>query len=105
MATIPTVATVRAWSNVSDQSLTEAQLQQLLDAELALQAASCLVPEAYPDALAQAVLRRCGRAIGARQLPLGLSADTAGEYPPVRLPQWDAEIERLEGPYRVVVIA
>ena len=55
--------------------------------------------------LAQALLRRCGREISARQLPLGLSADMAGEYAPVRLPAYDVEIERLEAPYRVIAVA
>ena len=105
MATPPTVQDVRDWATVSAQSLTDAQIQQILDAETSLQASACLVPEAFPSALAQALLRRCSREIGARQLPLGLTADTSGEYSPIRLPSWDAEIERLEGPYRVIAVA
>lgn len=105
MADLPDVQDVRDWATVTAQSLTDDQIQQILDSETALQAAACLVPETYPAALAQALLRRCSRQIGARQLPLGLTADTSGEYSPVRLPNWDAEIERLESPYRVIVVA
>lgn len=108
MADIPDVQAVRDWATVSAQSLTDAQIQQILDTETALQAAACLVPEApedYPAALAQAVLRRCARQIGARQTPLGLTADTSGEYAPVRLPYLDSEIERLEAPFRVIAVA
>ena len=106
MATVPSIAEVRAWSNVTAQSVSDVQLTQILDAETALQGASCVWAEGeYPSALAQAVLRRCAREIGSRQLPLGLSSDTGGEYAPVRLPSYDVEIERLEAPYRVIAIA
>lgn len=106
MATRPDVAAVRAWSNVSAQSLSDAQLQQIVDAETALQDVMCptTAPD-YPPSLAQALLRRCAREIGSRQLPLGLTADTSGEYAPVRLPNFDAEIERLEASYRVIAVA
>jgi len=106
VADVPTVQDVRDWANVTAQSLTDAQLQQILDTEVALQAASCAwLPAEYPVPLAQAVLRRCARETAARQLPLGLSADTSGEYAPVRLPNFDAEIERLEAPFRVIAVA
>lgn len=106
MTVVPDIAAVRAWSNVSVQSLSDAQLQQIVDTEAALQAAVCTWSDAdYPVALAQAMLRRCSREVGARQLPLGLTADTAGEYSPVRLPNFDVEIERLEAPYRVIAVA
>jgi len=105
MATLPDVSDVRSWASVTAQSLTDVQLQQILDAETELQAAYCVVPEVYPASLGQALLRRCARTISARQLPVGLSADTSGEYAPVRLPSFDVEIERLEAPYRVIAVA
>lgn len=102
----PTIADVRAWANVSPASLSDAQLQQILDTESALQTAACTwADDAFPVALTQALLRRCAREIGGRQLPLGLTADTAGEYAPVRLPSFDVEIERLEAPFRVIAVA
>lgn len=105
MADVPDVATVRAWTQVSAQSLTDAQLQQVIETEQALQAASCRWVDAYPAALAQAILRRCARHVGARQLPLGLVGDSGGETAPVRMPSWDVEIERIEAPYRVIAVA
>jgi hypothetical protein len=105
MAEIPDVGTVRAWSSVSTASLTDDQVQAVIDTEAALQAACCLVPADYPTPLAQAMLRRCSREIAARGLPLGLAGDTGGDYAPVRLPSFDVEIERLEAPYRIVAVA
>jgi hypothetical protein len=108
MASLPDVTTVRGWANVTAQSLTDEQIEQIIDAEAALQGAVCRYASAngdMPAALAQALLRRCAREISARQLPLGLTADTSGEYAPVRLPNFDAEINRLEAPYRIVAVA
>lgn len=105
-ATIPTVTDVRSWTSVTVQSLSDVQIQQIIDAETAMQAALCRwVEDDYPVNLAQAMLRRCAREIAGRQLPLGLTADTAGEYAPVRLPAYDVEIERLESPNRVIAVA
>ena len=101
----PTVTDVRAWTSVTVQSLSDAQVQQILDTENALQAAACKWGDEYPPNLAQAILRRCAREIAGRQLPLGLTADTTGEYAPVRLPAYDVEIERLEAPFRVIAVA
>jgi len=105
-ATIPTVTDVRAWTSVTVQSLSDAQIAQIIATESALQAAACSWEvDAYPVSLAQAMLRRCAREIAGRQLPLGLTADTTGECAPVRLPAYDVEIERLEAPYRVIAVA
>ena len=40
------------------------------------------------------------RELAARNVPLGILNDQS-EFGPTRLPQYDAEINRLEGPYRV----
>lgn len=103
---IPTTAEVRAWTGVSVQSMSDPQLAQIIATEAELQAACCTWDGGVlPVALSQALLRRCGREISARQLPLGLTADTSGEYAPTRLPAFDPEIERLEAPYRVIAVA
>ncbi len=102
-----TTADVRAWAGISLTSITEEQLQQVLDAETQLQALYCTVPPddgARPPALVQALYRRCAREVSARSLPLGYLSDTS-EYGPVKLASYDAEIERLEGPYRKVPVA
>jgi hypothetical protein len=102
----PTIPEVRAWSNVSAQSLSDDQVQAIIDAEVDLQGAVCEWGEtSFPPSLSQSLLRRCAREIGGRQLPLGLTADTSGEYAPVRIPAYDAEIERLEAPFRVIAVA
>jgi hypothetical protein len=101
----PTVAEVRQWVGVTVASLPDESVQQIIDTEAALQGQSCAWLDTYPIALKQALLRRCGRTIGGRQLPLGLSADSSGEYAPVRLPSFDVEIERLEAPWRVIAVA
>lgn len=102
--TVPTLAEVRAWANVPATVLPDAILQQVLTAELMLQARLCTLPLPYPDELAQALLRRVQRHIAARNLPLGLTAE-GYEYGPARLPRYDQEIERLEAPHRAVVLA
>jgi hypothetical protein len=98
------LAEVRAWLQVPVSTLSDPQLQQVLDAETLLQARACRLPEdgtLTPD-LIQAVYRRVGREVAARGVPLGmLGADS--EYGPSRLSRWDSEIDRLEGPNRVVV--
>lgn len=100
----PTIIDVRAWTGVPANVLTDAQCQAILDAELTLQAMYCDVPTDYPKTLWQAALRRCAREIAARGLPLGLTAGDV-EYGPIRYPMIDPEIERLEGPYRLIPVA
>lgn len=104
-AGIPTLGEVRAWSQISAQ-VTDIQLQQVLDAEVALQDETCSwpgVPEAArPAALTQALMRRCAREVAARDNALGMVGDA--EFGAVRLPAWDAEITRLERPHLVQVL-
>lgn len=108
MAEIPTVTQVRAWLKVTADDISDPALQQVIDAEAQDQARKCrwqppppADPVPYPAQLAQAVLRRVGRELAARGVPLGVSA--ADEFGSVRLPANDAEIARLEGTYRRVV--
>jgi hypothetical protein len=108
MADKPTLADARAWLNVPVASLSDADLQQILDAELAIQARLCRVPTegtVYPDALSRAVLRRCSRQVAARNVPLGVLGAEGSEFGPMQLQSWDAEISRLEASYRIPVIA
>ena len=106
MAGVPTVAEVRSWLQLASTSVTDDQLQVVIDGELAGQAALCRVPAdpaLYPDQLREALYRRVGRFTSGRQVPLGLSGDPASEYGATRVPMYDPEIERIEGPFRVVV--
>jgi hypothetical protein len=112
--TVPTLPEVRAWIGVSVASMSDEQLTVVIDAEVALQAATCDLtpavpppegtPGDYPPEMRQALYRRCARQVAARGLPLGLT-DVVGEYGPARIPTYDAEIARLEASRRFVVVA
>lgn len=104
---VPTLPEIRAWSQISGQ-VTDAQLAQVLEAETALQDASCrwgdvTAPTGMrPPPLTQALMRRVAREVAARDQALGFVQDA--EFGPVRLSSWDAEITRLERPYQRQVL-
>lgn len=107
MTQAPTLDEVRAWLQTPATVVDDAQLGHVLAAELALQVEWLHVPEdpdAFPDALYQAALRRCGRECAARGVPLGLIGPDA-EFGSQVLRRWDGEIERLEMPYVTQVLA
>lgn len=99
------MAQVRAWLQVSTDQVSDNDLTVIRNAEVDNQLDECRVPEEFADcgllpaALAASVYRRCARAVAARGIPLGYTAGS-DEYGPMRLPSWDAEIARLEGPWR-----
>ena len=102
-----TVPEVRAWAG--PVSVTDAVIQSVIDAEKNAQGRICdtggdpCVSE-VPEALDLALMRRVARSLAARGVALGVvGADS--EYGATSLPRFDAEIERLERPYRVVAIA
>ena len=113
MIGVPDLAQVRAWIQVPATSISDEDLQQILDAELAIVARVCRVPvdvdgeaeAVYPPPLARSVLRRCQREVAARNVPLGVMGQVGEEYGPLTVPSWDAEIRRLEASYRIAVIA
>jgi hypothetical protein len=107
VGTRPGVNEVREWIGVPATVLTDAQLGQVLDAEVDKQAAYCLIPAdpaAYPPALAQALYRRVARECAARSVPLGLLGDGV-EFAQSRVPALDAQIESHEASYRITAIA
>ena len=121
MAIPPDVQAIRDWTGVTVADITDEQLQLVLEAEAMLQYAYCVWPnwldvnlpaDEIPESIAQALLRRCARALAARGVPLGslpaISAGVGAEYglPGAGLlPRYDSEIERYEAPYRVAGIA
>jgi hypothetical protein len=121
MAQAPTVAQVRAWIGLTPADMTDAQLELILWAEEDTQDAYCdwddsfLPPGDIPEPLALALLRRVARSVAARGVPLGTLPATSsgmgaeygipGGFGAGLLPRWDAEIERLEAPFRVAGIA
>jgi hypothetical protein len=75
-------------------------------AELSAQAATCRLPDdgAYPDDLAEALCRRVAHNLALRALPLGVQATITDAAVATRaVGGLDAEVRRLEGPYRKVV--
>jgi hypothetical protein len=100
------LATVRAYLKVPATSLSDEDLQRMLDASADDQAARCSWTDGqYPEALAQALLRRVQREVAARNLPLGMVGLDAAEYGPQRLPYLDSLVEEHERAYRVQVLA
>jgi hypothetical protein len=97
----PDLDQVRKWTGVSTNSITDQELQIVIEAEVFGQAQVCRV-DPYNATLYQAVLRRCARELAARGVPLGMTSGES-EYGSTRLSAFDAEIERLEGPFRIVV--
>jgi hypothetical protein len=101
----PTLPELRAWLGVSATSITDEQLQDVLDAEMTSQAKVCHVdvaPETGAD-LRQSLFRRVGRAIAVKSLPTGMVGDPT--FGLSRLPGFDAEIERYERADRIQVLA
>jgi hypothetical protein len=112
----PDLAVVRAYLKIPATSLSDEDLQRMMDASQADQLARCTWPGAepdpvpddpasYPPALEQAFLRRVQREAAARNLPLGMVGTDAAEYGPTRLPELDALVESHERAYRRQVIA
>jgi len=100
----PTLAEIRAWVQVPATALDDGQLDHVAGAEQSAQLAACNVDDtAITDDLYQAFLRRVARHVATRGVPLGLIGADA-EYGAVRLSRWDSEVERLEAPYRAVVL-
>lgn len=95
-------AEVRLWIGVPATVLSDAQLQDVIDAETSAQALICTIDDDTESDLKQAALRRVGRAVAARNIPTGLVPGS--EFGLMRLPLIDAEIERYEGPHRKTVL-
>jgi hypothetical protein len=101
----PTVVEVRAWLKLSTDQVSDHDLDVIRDAEIANQTQECRIPAdlaavgLLPAPLVATVYRRCARAVAARGVPLGYRSGD-DEYGPMRLPSYDAEISRLEGPLR-----
>lgn len=110
----PTLAEIRSWVRVAATNLTDTELEHVADAEQTAQVAALASlaevvggppPErVIPADVYQAFLRRCARHIAARGLPLGIIG-VDSEFGTSRLPRWDAEVDRLEAPYVVQVVA
>lgn len=109
---VPTLAEVRSRLKLTVDRIPDDELQDVLDAEVALQAKVCTIPadptdppsDAYPAALRAAVFRRVARALAMKGIPLAVLQGDA-ENGTTYLPSNDPEVRRLERPYRGEVVA
>lgn len=89
-------------------SWTESEVSSAFDAEKAAQAKVCRVPldaDAWPADLAEALFRRVAHNLALRNLPLGIQASVSEmSVQNTRVGGTDAEVRRLEAPYRRVVV-
>lgn len=97
---------LREWLGLPATAMDDAALQQVVDAESNLMQRANTFPldvdgitPVWSPELIQALYRRVGRVVAAKNVPLGaLGVDS--EQGPSTMAKWDAEIERLEGPTR-----
>lgn len=96
-----TIAALREY--LVDTSASDAELLDALTAERFAQAARCRVDPFTPDLL-QALKRRVARNLAARRVPVATFTAFDSGQTTQRVPASDAEIRRLEGPYRRMVV-
>jgi hypothetical protein len=104
--TVPTLDTLKEYLG-NTHSWDDAELASALSAETAAQEAVCVVPESadYPDDLVEALYRRVAHNLALRALPLGIQAAFADSAVATnRVGGTDAEVRRLEGPYRKRIV-
>lgn len=108
MATPPDVPAIRAYLGDNGPSYSDSEVGEALAAETAAQAAVCRIPAdvgPYPADLDEALCRRVAHNLAVRAVPLGVEAritDVGAAITRVGGP--DAEVRRLEGPYRKVLL-
>lgn len=97
-----TVAQLRAY--LVDTSADDSEIADALSAERFAQAARCRIDPYTPDLL-QALKRRVARNLAARRVPVAsFTSFDGGGGTSQRVPARDAEIGRLEGPYRRITV-
>lgn len=91
---------------LEENSWTDEQIQGALDAESLAQQRVCVVPDDpddMPADMAEALKRRVQRNLALRGQP-ALTIPGAEDGAPVILPSRDAEVRRLEAPFRKLVM-
>lgn len=102
---LPTLADVKAYlASTGPTSYADADLTLALAAEAAAQAARCRQPAVYPADLREALLRRVARNLAARSVPVASFTAFDGGATSTRVPMLDAEITRLEAPWRRLTV-
>jgi hypothetical protein len=100
--TPPDMSAVKSY--LGDTSSTDEEISDALSAETAAQTRSCAIPVDYPEDLAQALKRRVARNLAARAVPVASFTSFEGGGTSARVPKVDAEITRLEAPFRRLVV-
>jgi hypothetical protein len=89
----------------TEVSWSDAAISDAVAAESAAQAAVCRIPDDYPSDLMEALCRRVAHNLAVRALPLGVQATiTDAAALNTYVGGTDAEVRRLEAPYRKLVI-
>lgn len=89
-----------------DTQWSDSDIQSALDAEAAAQAKRVTYPDPVPADLDEALCRRVAHNLALRPLPLGLATSISEiSVATNNVGGLDAEVRRLESPYRRVVIA
>jgi hypothetical protein len=109
---VPTIEEVRSRLKLTVDRIDDAELGDVLAAEIELQAKVCTIPadptdppaDAFPAPLRTALFRRVARAIALKGIPLAVLQGDA-ETGNTILPSNDPEVRRQERPYRREVIA
>jgi len=106
---LPEVASLlpatRRWCAISVTSVSDEDLSLVIESELTSQFIyMSWDADTYPAPIQQALYRRVGRVCAAKGIPLGL-AGLDNEMGIARIPSFDAEIDRLESPYRLIPVA
>lgn len=109
MPTPPTLANVKTYLGAATDAYTDAEIQSALSAETKAQLRVVRLPlgvNEYPEDLVEALCRRVHHNLVLRGLPLGLQASIAdGAVQTNRVGGTDAEVARLERPFRKLSIA
>lgn len=103
---VPDLAAVKNYlDSTGDTSFEDDDIQDALTAETAAQRKACKIPDTYPPDLGEALCRRVARNLAARQVPIAQITSFEGGQQVSRVPAWDSEVRRLEGPYLKAVLA
>lgn len=112
MPTPPNLAAVKAYLG-TEHSWSDTEVEEARLAELGNQLAVCRVPVdpdpqaplPYPADLDEALCRRVAHNLALRRLPLGVQANFSDTSVATnRVGGLDAEVARLEGPWRKVLL-
>jgi hypothetical protein len=106
---VPSLEGVQAYLG-QESSWGSAEIESALAAESAAQARVCIVPaetvEDWPADLLEALYRRVAHNLSVRRNPNGVEfAESEFGSTALRVGGNDAEVNRLEGPWRVIPVA